>query len=92
MLVVATIAYYHYAFPVGTVAISRGTAGLFQIGETKESLLSRLRDEIYSLRPKPSQCPKNWIEVSKATDIENGMSSIFQYVGRGYSFDQEPLP
>jgi hypothetical protein len=69
-LIAAVWAYCYYAIPVRSVLISKGTVGPFQIGETKESLLSRLQGEIYSPEPKPSQCPANWIEVSKASDTE----------------------
>jgi hypothetical protein len=69
-LILALVFYCYYAIPVRYVSVTQGTTGLFQIGETKEALLSRLPEETYSPEPKPSECPRNWIEVSKATEIE----------------------
>jgi hypothetical protein len=61
---------YSLSTPVKTVRFSNGTAGAFAIGETKETILSRLPDETFSPRPKPKECPKNWIEVSNMSATE----------------------
>ena len=62
-------ALYTYNEPVKVLEISSGQAGGFLIGETKESILSRLPYESFSPQPKPAECPVNWIEIK-------GMSSV----------------
>ena len=66
MLAVAIwVGYIVYSFgqPVKAFDITSGNAGSFVIGETKESLLARLPEQVYSPEPKPAACPANWIEV-----------------------------
>ena len=61
---------YSLSTPLKTVRFSNGTAGAFAIGETKETILSRLPDETFSPRPKPMECPKNWIKVANMNATE----------------------
>jgi hypothetical protein len=71
-LLILGIGYVVYSFstPLKTVHISSGQAGVFTIGETKEQILTRLPSEIFSPRPKPAKCPKNWLEVSNMNTME----------------------
>lgn len=60
---------YTYNEPIKVFEISSGRAGGFLIGETKESILSRLSNESFSPKPKTAECAANWIEIE-------GMSSV----------------
>jgi hypothetical protein len=58
--------FYEYGEPVKVFEISAGAAGKFVVGETKESLLTRLPGEAYSPNspfPRPAECPGAWVEV-----------------------------
>ena len=74
VIVVATLVLcytvYSYSVPMKTIRITTGKAGVFSIGETKENILSRLPNETFSPQPKPTECPINWIEVSKMTGTQ----------------------
>lgn len=71
-LLVVVVGYIVYSFttPLKTVRVYSGSAGVFTIGATKEDILSHLANEVFSPQPKPTECPKNWIEVSKMSSIE----------------------
>jgi hypothetical protein len=69
LLVVVGYALYYFMFPK-TIRVLDGRAGVFEIGETQEALLSRLPEEIFLPEPKPKECPKNWIEVATMTETE----------------------
>ena len=69
-IVVVGYMVYSYSVPIKTIRITEGNAGAFTIGETKENILSRLPNATFSPRPKPMECPKNWIEVSTMTDTQ----------------------
>src|SRR4029077_18850569 len=59
---------FYMTVPVRTLRTETGRTGVFEIGESKQELLDRLPQEIFSPQPKPVECPKNWIEVSGMTD------------------------
>jgi hypothetical protein len=62
--VIAVGSFFHtFNQPVKMFEITNGNAGAFLIGETKESILARLPNEAFSPKPKPTECPANWIEV-----------------------------
>jgi hypothetical protein len=65
-------ALYSYVLdrPYKIVRTSSGQAGAFTIGESKDEIILRARNESFSPRPKPMACPKNWIEVSKMSEAE----------------------
>ena len=61
---------YLWLEPMKTVRVTQGTAGEFDIGETKEQILSRLPSETFSPQPKPTACPMNWLKVSTLSQAE----------------------
>lgn len=61
---------YYMTVPVRTLRTETGRTGVFEIGESKQEMLDRLPQEIFSPQPKPLECPKNWIEVAAMTDTE----------------------
>lgn len=50
--------------------ITSGNGGVFLIGETKESLLSRLPDQTYAPEPKLENCRGGWIKVKQISATE----------------------
>ena len=73
-MTIAGVGYYYYSFlasrPLWSFRVSTGHIGPFIIGETKEQLLNRLPNESFAPEPKPSACPKNWLEASKLSKTE----------------------
>jgi len=69
---VGFIAYmiFYMAVPVRWINVKSGHAGVFEIGETQESIISRLPGESFSPQPKPTECPRNWIDISGMTGTE----------------------
>lgn len=62
---------FYSAVPVRWINVKSGHVGVFEIGETQESIISRLPGESFSPQPKPPQCPRNWIEISNMTGTES---------------------
>jgi hypothetical protein len=60
----------YMAVPIRWIHITSGHAGIFDIGETRESIIARLSNESFSPQPKPLECPRNWIGVSDMTATE----------------------
>jgi hypothetical protein len=61
---------FYMAVPVRWINIKSGHAGVFEIGESQESIISRLPRESFSPQPKPLECPRNWIGISDMTATE----------------------
>jgi hypothetical protein len=61
---------FYSAVPVRWINIKRGHAGVFEIGETQESIIARLPGESFSPQPKPPECARNWIDISDMTGTE----------------------
>ncbi len=55
---------------VSTRDITSGSFDLYEIGDTKEEILVKGTERSFSPRPKPEECPKNWIDISDMSDIE----------------------
>ena len=53
-----------------TIDITNGKVGDLVIGETKEEIFVRLSNQSFSPRPKPTECPANWIKVSEMTSTQ----------------------
>ena len=60
----------YMSLPVRWIHINSGHAGVFDMGETRESIIARLPHESFSPQPKPPECPRNWIGVSDMTATE----------------------
>jgi hypothetical protein len=66
----AYVLFFYWSVPVRWIYIKNAHAGVFEIGETQESIISRLPEESFSPQPKPPDCPRNWIGISDMTATE----------------------
>jgi hypothetical protein len=58
--------------PFWWVHTTEGTIGGVFIGDGKEQALARPGKRGFSPQPKPTECPKNWIEPWQMTATEKG--------------------
>ena len=69
VLVVVCLPYF-YIKPIKTIEITKGAAGAFMIGNSKEEVLAKLSHQLFSPEPKPEECPTTWIKVSEMSDVQ----------------------
>lgn len=61
------------SWPGDTVSertVASGTVGSYSIGSTKEEIIQKNFNYAFSPRPKPAECPKNWINIKEMTPTE----------------------
>jgi hypothetical protein len=61
---------YNLSRHFDTFEITEGVVGDFEIGQTKDELIEKLPNKEFSLKPKPDECPRNWIMLGKMSDIQ----------------------
>jgi hypothetical protein len=61
-------AFFIAAWPGDTVSekvIASGSVGSYTIGNAKNEVVEKNTNEAFSPKPKPSECPSNWIYANK---------------------------
>jgi hypothetical protein len=61
---------HYYTVPIATYVATSGDVGDVTVGESKQSILVRLKQQSFAPDPKPKECPKTWIELSTMSDTQ----------------------